>query len=87
MLDEERERFRNAFDIVLSKASGEIATLLPVASKLLVSGGVFVTFKSRKRLDEWRIAREKLDDFETVGVVEAPMDRGLVLFLRKVGGK
>jgi len=86
-LDEERERFRNAFDIVLAKASGELATLLPIASELLVNGGVFVTFKSRKRFDEWRLAREKCEGFEPAGIVEAPMNRGLVLFFRKVDGE
>ena len=80
-----REKFKAAYDIVLAKASGELSKLLPAAFELLSDGGEFVTFKSKKRFDEWKLLAEGLDGFEMAQVVEAPMNRGLVLFFKKKG--
>jgi 16S rRNA (guanine527-N7)-methyltransferase len=70
-----------AFDLVISKAAGRLAGILPLAERLLVPGGAYVTVKSRSwksELPEKLQARIRLES-----VIELPEGRGTALVFRK----
>ncbi|MFA4946896.1 MAG: 16S rRNA (guanine(527)-N(7))-methyltransferase RsmG [Candidatus Krumholzibacteriia bacterium] len=70
-----------AFDLVISKAAGRLAGILPLAERLLVPGGAYVTVKSRSwksELPEGLEARMRLES-----VIELPEGRGTALVFRK----
>lgn len=69
------------FDLVLSKAAGRLADILPLADKLLIQGGAYITVKGRSWENELSQRLESLMHLESA--IELPERRGTVLVFRK----
>ena len=70
-----------SFDVVVSKAAGRLPEMLPLAARLLVPGGLYVTIKGAAWKEELELAAG--DAMKSTGVVALPHDRGHALFFRK----
>jgi 16S rRNA (guanine527-N7)-methyltransferase len=73
-----------AFDIVTSKAAGRLSAILPIAERLLVHGGIYVTIKGRAWGDEIRRAGTACS-LEYIGADALHHGRGFALFFSKSG--
>jgi 16S rRNA (guanine527-N7)-methyltransferase len=70
-----------AFDLVISKAAGRFAEILPLADRLLVPGGAYVTVKGRA----WRseLPRRAQSPMNLESATDLPENRGTALVFRK----
>ena len=69
------------FDLVLSKAAGRLASILPLADRLLAPGGAYVTIKGRSWESELPQGLQSSMHLESV--IELPEKRGTALIFRK----
>ena len=69
------------FDLVVSKAAGRLASILPLADRLLGPGGAYVTVKGRSWESEMPQGLQAPMRLESV--IELPEKRGTALVFRK----
>lgn len=83
-VSEDAERYSRArpFDIVTSKAAGRLSGLLPLAERLLISGGVYLTIKGETWQKELSGATPPTMRF--LGANELPERRGVAVGFRKM---
>jgi len=70
-----------AFDVVCSKASGNLETMIPLAERMLKAGGTYITIKG----GGWRNEREGLEGPSRNRIYEIPlkMNRGAGVAFKK----
>lgn len=74
-----------SFGVAVSKAAGRLRKLLPLAARMLVPGGLYVTIKGsswQRELDHAGIRH----GMEIAGAASLPRARGVALFFRKRAG-
>jgi 16S rRNA (guanine527-N7)-methyltransferase len=69
------------FELVVSKAAGRLAGILPLADRLLASGGAYLTVKGRSW--EGEMPESVQSSLRLESVVELPEDRGSAVVFRK----
>jgi len=69
------------FDLVISKAAGRLASILPLADRLLGPGGAYVTVKGRSWESE--MPQRLQSPMRLESVIELPEKRGMALVFRK----
>jgi 16S rRNA (guanine527-N7)-methyltransferase len=69
------------FDLVVSKAAGRLASILPLADRLLAPGGAYLTVKGRSW--EGEMPRNVQSSLRLESVVELPEERGSAVVFRK----
>ena len=74
-------REAGAFDLVVSKAAGRLASILPLADRLLAPGGAYITVKGRSWESE--LPRSAQAPLRLESAVELPEKRGAALVFRK----
>ncbi len=69
------------FDAVCSKASGNLETMMPLAERMLKTGGLYLTIKGRG----WPGERERVGPLEGKSIFEIPLDmkRGVAVVFKK----
>jgi 16S rRNA (guanine527-N7)-methyltransferase len=70
-----------AFDLVISKAAGRLADILPLADRLLAPGGAYITVKGRAW--EGELSQSSQSSTRLESAIELPEGRGCVLVFRK----
>ncbi len=70
-----------AFDLVVSKAAGRLASILPLADRLLAPGGAYITIKGRSWESE--VPRSAQAPLRLESAAELPENRGVALVFRK----
>ncbi len=70
-----------AFDLVISKAAGRLAAILPLAERLLAAGGAYITIKGRSWESE--LPRRGKSSMQMESAADLPEKRGKVLVFRK----
>jgi 16S rRNA (guanine527-N7)-methyltransferase len=79
--DASNSKEAGAFDLVTSKAAGRLADILPLAERLLVPRGAYVTVKSRAWKSE--LPQRPQSPMHLESVAELPEGRGTALVFRK----
>ena len=79
--DAARSREACVFDLVTSKAAGRLGGILPLAERLLVPGGAYVTIKGRSW--EKEMPQRSQSSMRLEISVELPEKRGIALIFRK----
>jgi len=69
------------FELVVSKAAGRLASILPLADRLLAPGGAYLTVKGRSW--EGEMPRNVQSSLRLESVVELPEERGSAVVFRK----
>jgi len=69
------------FELVVSKAAGRLASILPLADRLLAPGGAYLTVKGRSW--EGEMPRNVQSSLRLESVVELPEERGSAVLFRK----
>jgi 16S rRNA (guanine527-N7)-methyltransferase len=70
-----------AFDLVISKAAGRLAGILPLADRLLAPGGAYITIKGRAWESE--LSQSVRSAMRLESAAELPEGRGSALVFRK----
>lgn len=70
-----------AFDLVITKAAGRLAEILPLADRLLAPGGAYITVKGRAW--EGELSQSIKASLRLESAVELPEGRGAALVFRK----
>jgi len=79
--DAVRYEGEGTFDIVVSKAAGRLAGVLPLADRLLMANGAYITIKGRSWRSEIPKAPRGAMHFDSAA--ELPEGRGTVVLFRK----
>ena len=85
ILGQDRERFRERFDVATARAVGRLPVLLELMAPLVRPGGVLLAIKGEQAMEELAEARRALAELRVQHVDSSRTETGTVVVMRKSG--